>query len=83
MTTILCGAAGFVLAFRMPPLFLAGNMQLAQSPFTDYHREQPGTIHKIKVADLPEPYRTQSADNRPHIVARPADAWPKANRVSR
>lgn len=78
MATILCGAAGFALAFRMPPLFSWGTTQQMQPPFTDYHREQPGTMHKITVADLPEPYLTPSADNRPHLVARPADAWPKA-----
>ena len=78
MTTLLCGAAGFMLAFRMPPLFSWGSTQRMQPPFTDYHREQPGTMHKITVTDLPEPYLTPSADNRPHLVARPADAWPKA-----
>src|ERR1039458_2109800 len=50
----------------------------AMAPFTDYRHEQPGAIRKITLADLPEPYRTQSADSRPHIVPRPADAWPKA-----
>ncbi|MGA2579561.1 MAG: sorbosone dehydrogenase family protein [Bryobacteraceae bacterium] len=49
-----------------------------QAPFTDYRHQQPGTRRKITLANLPEPYSTQSADNRPHIVARPADAWPKA-----
>jgi hypothetical protein len=54
-TTLLCGAAEFVLAFRMPPLFPRGNVQLTQSPFADYHGEQPGTMHKITVADCPNP----------------------------
>ncbi|HVN05499.1 MAG TPA: sorbosone dehydrogenase family protein [Bryobacteraceae bacterium] len=35
-------------------------------------------MRKITVADLPAPYDTPSADNRPHAVPRPADAWPKA-----
>ena len=47
-------------------------------PFTDYRFEQPGTVHHITLQDLPQPYATESATNGPKIVARPADAWPKA-----
>ena len=65
IATILCAAAGFAAGFRL-------------LPFTDYRQEQPGTVRKIALADLPEPYQTQSADNRAHIVPRPADAWPKS-----
>jgi glucose/arabinose dehydrogenase len=81
IATLLCAAAGFVVGFRALPLLSGGTPganEKAQAPFTDYRHEQPGTIRKITLADLPEPYRTQSADNRPHIVPRPADAWPKA-----
>jgi glucose/arabinose dehydrogenase len=65
IATILCAAARFAAGFRL-------------LPFTDYRQEQPGTVRKIALADLPEPYQTQSADNRAHIVPRPADAWPKS-----
>jgi len=78
---VLCATAGFVVGFRALPLLSGGTPganETAQAPFTDYRHEQPGTVHKVTLADLPEPYRTQSADNRPHIVPRPADAWPKA-----
>jgi glucose/arabinose dehydrogenase len=82
MTTILCAAAGFAVGFWALPFLSGGTpgatVQQAPAPFTDYSHEQPGATHKIDLADLPEPYRTQSADNRPHVVARPADAWPKA-----
>jgi glucose/arabinose dehydrogenase len=47
-------------------------------PFTDFRYEKPGTVHKITVNDLPQPYATQSADNGPKLVARPEDAWPIA-----
>jgi glucose/arabinose dehydrogenase len=47
-------------------------------PFTDFRYEQPGKSRKITVKDLPEPYATHSANNGPDVVARPADAWPKA-----
>jgi glucose/arabinose dehydrogenase len=47
-------------------------------PFTDFRFENPGTIHKITVNDLPEPFATKSAENGPRVVPRPTDAWPKA-----
>ncbi|MGB6812944.1 MAG: PQQ-dependent sugar dehydrogenase [Candidatus Sulfotelmatobacter sp.] len=47
-------------------------------PFTDFRYEKPGTIHKITVAELPQPYATQSAENGPELVARPPNVWPVA-----
>jgi len=49
-----------------------------KAPFTDYRYEKPGTIRHITLQDLPEPYATESATAGPKVVARPADAWPKA-----
>jgi glucose/arabinose dehydrogenase len=48
------------------------------APFTDYRYENPGTVRKITVQDLPRPNATKSAENSAHVVTRPADAWPKA-----
>src|SRR5437588_7885204 len=42
-------------------------------PFTDFRYEKPGTVRKITVKDLPEPYATKSAENGPALVARPAN----------
>jgi len=53
-------------------------VETGQAAFTDYRRQQPGTVRKITVADLPQPYATQAVDNGPRLVPRPADAWPKA-----
>jgi glucose/arabinose dehydrogenase len=47
------------------------------APFTDYRFEKPGTVRKITVEDLPQPFATKSANNSPKVVARPSDAWPK------
>ncbi len=47
-------------------------------PFTDFRYEKPGTVRKITVKDLPQPYATQSAENGPDLVARPDHAWPVA-----
>ncbi len=50
----------------------------ATGPFTDYRGEKPGAIHKITVADLPEPYATVSVDNRAKVVRRPQGMLPQA-----
>ena len=47
-------------------------------PFTDFRYEKPGTLHKITVNDLPQPYATKSRFNSPDMVARPENAWPSA-----
>lgn len=46
--------------------------------FADFRNEAPGIVHKITVADLPQPYATSSIDNGPDMVPRPKDAWPQA-----
>jgi glucose/arabinose dehydrogenase len=46
--------------------------------FSDFRTQQPGTVHKILVSDLPAPFSTKSVDNGADEVARPRDAWPKA-----
>ena len=60
----------------------AGNSKIKAPPptppFTDFRYEKPGTVRKITVADLPAPYATQSAENGPHLVARPENVWPVA-----
>ncbi len=48
-----------------------------QAAFTGYQSQRPGTQRKITVADLPKPYATQSVDNGPDVVPRPANAWPQ------
>jgi len=62
---------------------IVASLALAQtapgpSPFSDYRFEQPGTVHRITVRDLPAPYATASAANGPRIVPRPQNAWPVA-----
>ncbi|MFZ0759419.1 MAG: PQQ-dependent sugar dehydrogenase [Candidatus Sulfotelmatobacter sp.] len=47
-------------------------------PFTDFRFEKPGTVRKITVNDLPQPYATPSANNGPNLVARPENVWPVA-----
>jgi glucose/arabinose dehydrogenase len=47
-------------------------------PFTDFRYEKPGSVRKITVNDLPQPYATQSSNNGPELVARPQNVWPVA-----
>jgi len=47
-------------------------------PFTDFRYEEPGKVRKITVADLPQPFATESAGNQAHLVPRPEGVWPKA-----
>lgn len=54
------------------------NAPLPEPPYADFRVEQPGKTRKISAQDLPAPYRTDSANNGPQLVARPNDAWPKA-----
>ncbi len=49
-----------------------------QAAFTDWNQQQPGIRHKITLADLPEPKPDEAVSNQPHVVARPANAWPIA-----
>ena len=49
-----------------------------KAAFTDAAHESPGTRRHLTAADLPAPAQDQSVDNGPSVVARPADAWPKA-----
>jgi len=53
-------------------------LPMPTAPFTDYRFQAPGKIHKITLADLPEPFATQSAGNSPKLAPRPQGAWPKA-----
>ena len=55
----------------------APNIITGKAAFADYTQEKPGTFRKVTVADLPEPFATESVDNGPEETARPSDAWPQ------
>jgi glucose/arabinose dehydrogenase len=57
---------------QAPPL-LTG-----QAAFTDWNQQQPGVRHEITVADLPEPKPEEAGNYTPHVIPRPANAWPIA-----
>lgn len=73
----------WAVRFRMVLLFGSlSTLMFAQSSgsvFYDFHAENPGTVHKIPLADLPAPHATKSAVNPPDMSPRPADAIPKTS----
>jgi glucose/arabinose dehydrogenase len=74
---VLCGAAlGAGLLYATLPAGV--KVEKGPAAFTDYRRQQPGTVRRITVADLPEPYATESVDNGPRLIPRPAGAIPRA-----
>jgi glucose/arabinose dehydrogenase len=46
--------------------------------YGDWRTDGPKVRRKITPADMPSPYGTASANRGPTVVARPANAWPKA-----
>ncbi len=54
------------------------HMTTGQAAFIDYSQEKPGALRKVTVGDLPDPYATESVDNGPSLVPRPAGAMPEA-----
>jgi glucose/arabinose dehydrogenase len=62
----------------LPALPVAAQQTLTgQAAFTDYSKEHPGVRRKVTVADLPQPYATESANNAPNISPRPDGVWPQ------
>jgi glucose/arabinose dehydrogenase len=49
-----------------------------QAAFADWNQQQPGVRRKITLADLPQPNPEEAVNNTPHVIPRPADAWPLA-----
>jgi glucose/arabinose dehydrogenase len=49
-----------------------------QAAFADWNQQQPGIRRKITLADLPQPKPDEAVNNGPHLVPKPADAWPIA-----
>ncbi len=80
---LLAGSAFSVPAFAQTGTSQTGTAQTGgvvtgQAAFTDYTKEQPGSLRHITVADLPNPMPETSVDNGADLVPRPAGAMPLA-----
>ena len=71
-------AALLVAAVLFPAMTPAQEILTGPSAFADWNQQQPGVRRKITVADLPDPKPEEAVDNTPHVIPRPADAWPIA-----
>ncbi|MDB6127984.1 MAG: sorbosone dehydrogenase [Verrucomicrobia bacterium] len=58
----------------MPPAPGTNEIAKPTSSAGDWRNDGPGVRHNIDLAQLPEPYATESAGNGPHIADRPAGA---------
>ncbi len=73
-----CGAMFLIAPSPKPDESDVKNVITGRAAFDDYRTEKPGDFRKITVADLPQPFATQSSGNPPKDVPRPANMWPKA-----
>jgi hypothetical protein len=68
----LVGTASFAASGQSPPVLTGA------AAYGDWRTDAPGVRRKITSADMPSPYESASANRGPTVVARPANAWPKA-----
>jgi glucose/arabinose dehydrogenase len=73
-STVFLAAAAMLLPAALP----AQKTITGQVAFADWNQQQPGVRRKITLADLPEPHSDEAVNNTPHVIPRPADAWPIA-----
>ena len=70
-----------LLALSLLPITLVAQSDkktiTGQAAFADWNQEQPGVVRKITLADLPEPKPEEAVNNTPHVISRPAGAWPE------
>jgi glucose/arabinose dehydrogenase len=67
-----------VAIFGMQAAAQTAPVLTGQAAFTDWDQQKPGVRHKITLADLPAPNPDEAVSNQPHVIARPANAWPIA-----
>src|SRR5215831_14944426 len=67
----------FVIAQSMAGDAARHETMTGKAAFADYSQQKPGVFRKITLADLPEPFASQSVVNFPREIPRPADAWPQ------
>src|ERR1700683_3140017 len=65
-------------AMLIPVALPAQQTITGQAAFADWSQQQPGVRRKITLADLPQPNPAEAVNNTPHVIPRPADAWPIA-----
>jgi glucose/arabinose dehydrogenase len=77
-TAGILASSAALLVYAAPDISDVKSVTTGTKAFITYKDEKPGNFRKITVADLPQPYATKGVSNSPTVVAKPADAWPKA-----
>lgn len=80
-TIVSCFLAALLLVAAYQIDAHASSFALAISqrdPFTNFHGEIPGRVHRITRADLPKPLATKAADNHPELIKRPIHVLPRS-----
>src|ERR1700677_1433673 len=72
--TVVLAATAMLLPAALP----AQQTITGPAAFADWNQQQRGVRRKITLADLPEPNPAEAVNNTPHVIPRPADAWPIA-----
>src|ERR1700677_1403774 len=72
--TVVLAATAMLLPAALP----AQQTITGPAAFADWNQQQPGVRRKITLADLPQPKPDEAVNNTPHVIPRPADAWPIA-----
>jgi len=67
-----------IVGVLVPASLSAQQTITGQAAFADWDQQQPGIRRKITVADLPAPKPEEAVNNTPHLIPRPANAWPLA-----
>lgn len=72
------GSVALAIAIAALPPFAAAETTLSGKAAVDadWTKDAPGVRHKITIADLPQPYATESVTNDAKVVAPPAGAQP-------
>jgi len=70
--------ATLAVATLLPSPVFAQQTITGQAAFADWNQQQPGVRREITLADLPQPKPDEAVNNTPHVIPRPADAWPVA-----
>src|ERR1700739_4531776 len=67
-----------VVAMLLPTTLGAQKTITGQAAFADWDQQKPGVRRKIPPADVPDPNPAEAGNNTPHVIPRPANAWPIA-----
>jgi hypothetical protein len=82
---LVCGAALVVFAALtvwLAPTTANGVVLKGAAAFGDWHKDKPGVRRQLTPEDLPPPFATPSATNRPDVIPRHGGSKPSVHPAS-